>query len=370
MAVTKDRASWRVRIFHNGKYVEGRSFPRKRDALAWEAERKRLLALGHVGRAAQADRPISYFVEEWLAARPPRAANTKRKVERLARVEVAGRLGRLPLSALTATICKKWAADVASDTSRWQARASLNVLHGIVEDAIADGILLADPTAAVKLGKMPPSEPNPLSSDQLVALSRVVGGRDRALVLVLGLSGLRWSEAVALTWADLRGHELRVSKAFVEAEGAVGPTKTKANRSVPVPALGLVALLAWRHVAVHKSKTGLMFPSARGTHLRNRNWRRDVLTPAAERAGLGRTVTPCELRDTAATLAFAGGATVRAVQMLLGHDDPATTLRHYAGVLPTDTAAVTRGLNAAIAAALGDTTDATLTHDDDIDECD
>lgn len=368
--ISRDGARWRVRIYYKARYVESRTFPRKRDALLWEAERKRLLAMGHVGRAALADKPISHFVGEWLAARPPRAANTKRKVEHLAKTEIVARIGRLPLSQLIATVSKKWAADVARDTSVWQARSSLVILRMIVKDAIADGVLLTDPTAAVRLGRMPQSEPKPLSSAELVALSRVVTSRDRALLLVLGLSGLRFSEAVALTWADLRGRELRVNKAFVEAEGQVGPTKTRANRSVAIPALAYVALLQWSETTRNRRDVDLIFGSAKNTHLRNRNWRRDVLTPAAERAGLGRTVTPHELRDTAATLAFAGGATVKVVQTMLGHDDAATTMRHYAGVLPSDTTAATRGLNEAMASALSDDTDEKPTDDTDDDGVD
>ena len=56
---------------------------------------------------------------------------------------------------------------------------------------------------------------------------------------------------------------------------------------------------------------GLVFPSERGTPLRNRNWRRDVFDTAVEALGL--TITPHNLRDTAASLAIQEGASVVAV---------------------------------------------------------
>jgi integrase len=79
---------------------------------------------------------------------------------------------------------------------------------------------------------------------------------------------------------------------------------------------------------------GLVFPSGNSTPLRNGNFRRDVFDAAVEALGL--TITPHNLRDTAASLAIQAGASVVAVARLLGHESAATTLNHYAGLFPTD----------------------------------
>ena len=89
----------------------------------------------------------------------------------------------------------------------------------------------------------------------------------------------------------------------------------------------------------------LVFPSASGTPLRNRNWRRDVFDSAVEALGL--TITPHNLRDTAASLAIQEGASVVAVARLLGHESAATTLNHYAGLFPTDLDDIASRLDAA-----------------------
>jgi integrase len=71
-----------------------------------------------------------------------------------------------------------------------------------------------------------------------------------------------------------------------------------------------------------------------------RNWRRRVCDPALQRAGFG-DLTPHELRHTAAGLAVAAGATVKAVQRMLGHASAAMTLDVYSGLFDGDLDAVT-----------------------------
>ena len=74
-----------------------------------------------------------------------------------------------------------------------------------------------------------------------------------------------------------------------------------------------------------------MFTGARGGVLRNGNFRREVFNVAAVKAGLD-GLTPHELRHTAASLAISSGATVKAVQRMLGHASAAMTLDVYAGL--------------------------------------
>src|SRR5690606_32670523 len=78
-----------------------------------------------------------------------------------------------------------------------------------------------------------------------------------------------------------------------------------------------------------------LFPTRTGSPLRNQNWRRSVLTPTLVRAKI-KPITPHNLRDTAASLAIDAGASVVAVARMLGHEDAATTLRHYASLFPDD----------------------------------
>jgi integrase len=84
-----------------------------------------------------------------------------------------------------------------------------------------------------------------------------------------------------------------------------------------------------------------------------RNWRRRVFDPALQRAGLG-DLTPHELRHTAASLAVAAGANVKAVQRMLGHASAAMTLDVYSGLFDDDLDAVADRLDEAAVRARAD----------------
>ena len=87
-----------------------------------------------------------------------------------------------------------------------------------------------------------------------------------------------------------------------------------------------------------------MFPAPRGGVLRLRNWRREVFDPAARAAELD-GITPHDLRHTAASLAIAAGANIKAVQRMLGHKSAAMTLDVYSGLFEDDLDRVAQRLN-------------------------
>jgi Phage integrase family len=94
----------------------------------------------------------------------------------------------------------------------------------------------------------------------------------------------------------------------------------------------------------------LLFTAPKGGVLWLRNWRRRVFDPAVEGAGLGQ-LSPHELRHTAASLAVAAGANIKAVQRTLGHASAAMTLDVYSGLFDDDLDAVADRLDVAAQSA-------------------
>jgi integrase len=74
-----------------------------------------------------------------------------------------------------------------------------------------------------------------------------------------------------------------------------------------------------------KAVDALVFTAPKGGPVRLNNFRRRVFGPAAERIGKPRLV-PHDLRDTAASLAISSGASIKAVQRMLGHASAKMTL--------------------------------------------
>ena len=133
---------------------------------------------------------------------------------------------------------------------------------------------------------------------------------------------------------DLLRRRIEVAESVTEVNGRsiFGTPKADRSRSVPV-GRSLVDALAEQ--VAGKASGDFVFTAPGGGHLRLPNFRRRVFDPAARVAGLG-GLTPHELRHTAASLAIASGASVKAVQRMLGHASAAMTLDVYSGLFEDD----------------------------------
>jgi integrase len=144
-----------------------------------------------------------------------------------------------------------------------------------------------------------------------------------------------------------------VSRSVTESGGLVWTAgKTHERRSVPFPAVLADELAA---LMVGKARDASVFTDVRGGVLRNSNWRARVFAPAVAKCQKADesfpSITPHDLRHTAASLAISAGANVKAVQRMLGHATASMTLDTYADLFDTDLDAVAVELDAAIKAA-------------------
>jgi len=202
-------------------------------------------------------------------------------------------------------------------------------VRGFHRFAVADGLAINDPAAAVK----PPSPakrlPKALPLSDVEAILEAAGApgtplalRDRALLEVLYGTGARISEAVGLDVDDVDIDAGAEGTVLLRGKGGK-------ERMVPVGSYALEAVSAYlvrgRPVLVAEGKgTPALFLNARGGRLsRQSAWA--VLVKAAERAGVTKDVSPHTLRHSFATHLLDGGADVRVVQELLGHASVTTT---------------------------------------------
>lgn len=338
---------YRARVYYRGRYVASRTFPRKRDAQQWEQRQVDSLRSGVWSDPAAGDRPVKEWCEIWLNAQPARQPATERKVRGVIAKQIAETFGRRPLTSVRPSEVQAWTAELSRTQSVATARHSLGVLRRVFDYAVRDGVIQRNPAAGIRLSKVQGNEPRPLTHTELWRLAGHFDvARDRLLVLVAGYCGLRWGELAALRWSDvdLQSQTLRVVRAYSEEapRGELSPVKNHQARTVPIPEIVSEELANYK---TQCNSDGLVFPSVRGTPLRNRNWRRDVFDSAV--AMLRLKITPHNLRDTAASLAIQEGASVVAVARLLGHESAATTLNHYAGLFPTDLDDIASRLNAA-----------------------
>jgi integrase len=120
-------------------------------------------------------------------------------------------------------------------------------------------------------------------------------------------------------------------------------------RTVVPPASLKAELEPWM---AGKAPTALLFTAPEGGPLWTSNFCKRQLDQAAKQAGL--SVTPHDLRHTAASLAISSGANVLAVQRMLGHASAAMTLDTYVSLFDSDLEAVAGRLDEAISGARAD----------------
>jgi len=193
------------------------------------------------------------------------------------------------------------------------------------------GLLGADLSVRVELPKperrLPPV---PLTAGQAAALidgapgAGAAGLRNRAILELLYACGLRHGELLGLDVADVDFGERRL---FVRGKGAK-------DRVLPVHRRALAAVAAYLRARGGRQDAGApLFTSREGGPGPRMARLTPLFGPASRR--LGRRVYPHLLRHTFAVHMLQGGANLRYVQALLGHDSPETTGR-YLGLAKDD----------------------------------
>ena len=345
---------WRARYRDAAGRERSRHFDRKLDATRWLASVEIARARGEWVDPALTRIRLGDWAARWLAGQVQLKLSTRDRYARLLGVQILPTWERVPLAVVTHADVTEWVSRLsASGLAPSTVRQAHRVLALVLDLAVRDGRLARNPATGVRLPRVHRGEPTFLSHEQVDALVEACG-ESGLLVRVLAYTGLRWGEAAALRVrrVDLLRRRIEVVESVTEVAGkaVTGTPKTHQRRSVPL-ARSLVEPMT-RQLA-GKGPDDLVFTSPTGGVLRNGNFRHRVFDSAAESVGLS-GVTPHDLRHTAASLAIAAGANVKAVQRMLGHASAAMTLDVYAGLFGDDLDAVADRLDQAAAASRAD----------------
>lgn len=190
---------------------------------------------------------------------------------------------------------------------------------------LLDGFIEADPTELLESPKLPRQLPTVLTLEEVdrleaaIDLSVTEGQRDRAVIEMLYSCGLRVSELCGLLMSDLF-----LDEGFIRVTG-----KGDKQRLVPISPRAVRELELWFadrcHISIRSGEEDYVFVSARrGRHL-SRITVFHNLRLYAEAAGIDKVISPHTLRHTFATHLLEGGANLRAIQAMLGHERITTT---------------------------------------------
>lgn len=180
------------------------------------------------------------------------------------------------------------------------------------------------PTELIDSPKVARKLPDTLSYDEIrrmidsIDLSAALGHRNRAILEVLYCCGLRVSELVNLRLSDIFSEE-----SVIRVTG-----KGNKQRLVPIADTALkqvgLYLEQRRTMPVAADSADIVFLNQHGRKL-TRVMIFTIIRKSAAAAGIAKTVSPHTLRHSFATHLLQGGADIRAVQELLGHESILTT---------------------------------------------
>ncbi len=193
---------------------------------------------------------------------------------------------------------------------------AISALRGFFRFLIASGKLTKDPMEDVETPRFHPPIPRFLTEEEMVELLGLpkdspLSFRDRAILELLYASGLRVSELIGLKKTDVN-----LEAGFLLALG-----KRSKERAVPLSTYAKEAIEAYLSQA--KPKGPFLFPNRQGNPMtRQAVWK--IIRRYASLLGK-EDVSPHTIRHTFATHLLEGGADLRSVQLLLGHEDISTT---------------------------------------------
>lgn len=190
---------------------------------------------------------------------------------------------------------------------------------------LQENLVKQDPTLLLETPKLKRSLPDFLSVDEInrivlaIDLSKPEGERNRAILETMYSCGLRVSELV-----NLRISSLYPELGFIKVIG-----KGDKERLVPIGNTALKFIGIYRnqvrvHANIKKGNEDILFLNRRGSRL-TRQMIFILLKNLVKETGIKKTVSPHTFRHSFATHLVEGGADLRAVQEMLGHESITTT---------------------------------------------
>jgi integrase/recombinase XerD len=217
----------------------------------------------------------------------------------------------------------KWVNELGM-SARTQARV-ISGIKAFYKYLIMENLIRENPTELLESPRIGRKLPDTLSVEEIdriinaIDRSKPEGERNKAMLETLYSSGLRVSELV-----NLRISNLFFKEGFIRIIG-----KGDKERIVPIGSIAMKFINIYLkdvrvHVPVKKGSEDILLLNRRGNKL-TRNMIFMIIKSLAEKIGLNKKISPHTFRHSFATHLIEGGADLRAVQEMLGHESITTT---------------------------------------------
>lgn len=341
MTISKTSSGrWRALVKAGRKIVATKTFDRKADAQAWHDAQRRSLVIGDFVDPRAGRLTVEAALGEWLSDREGTVAGSTLTRDREIARGLPPKILNRPLNSLrTADLDALWSELLRRGLARGTVSRIRTTLSALGTWCVNRGMLSKNPVreSVVPRGTQiaEAHEIYPFTLDELRAVHAdahaLIEDKGAAeMILVLGLSGLRWGEIAALRVRDVQTvpfPALRASRSRPDGQHIRSVTKGGKPRTVPLleDAWCIVQPLTGR------GPDDILFANTSGGMRLLSNWRRATVWP---RYGRGRRVH--DLRHTAATIWLQTGVDIKTVQNWLGHASAKLTLDTYAHYMGTN----------------------------------
>ncbi len=325
----RKRNPWECRWVEDGRH-HSRSFPSRRDAEAFDVERKSSLHSGRYLRASDDQVTLDDYAQKYLSQK--RKASTVQRNRGIYDRYISPVLGTVRIRAIRHSdiqrLVDSWSETGLSPRTITRQVAVLSKIFTLAE---RDGVIHRIPTRGLDVPE--PNDPHRYSMtlEEVDGLLGAIHANYRAFLYVLIETGMRIGEAIGLQIDD-----------FDWVDGTLSITDAKTKAGVRTVRISKTAV---NLVSAHISATGRnmanssepLFVSHRedesgritGTRINYSNFRTRIFRPAAAAIGLP-DLQIHDLRRTAASILVSQGTPHKVIQERLGHADVRTTFNLYA----------------------------------------
>jgi integrase len=325
------------RVHRNLKIGSVREFPLRRDA---EAAVLSLRAkINSEVRTPETVRDlVTHYSKHELTAERKAFATIEAHASYL-KLHIVPQWGSYKLSAVRTIAVEEWLNSLPlAPGTRTKIR---NIMSAVFTHGIRYEWITFNPISKVRCSSVRLREPDILTPDEFRSLLQHLTLRERAMVMLVGSTGLRRSEMFALKWSNVNMLTMEVTPTGNVVRNRFGKLKTVASRKpLPIHHSVYLILSEWRHESPYPGDEDFVFPSVRknGTKPSSPDTLlKKIIRPALIRAGItGKVVGWHTFRHSLATNLRSMGVDVKVAQELLRHANSRITLDFYTQAVSAD----------------------------------
>ncbi|MFF4650533.1 tyrosine-type recombinase/integrase [Streptomyces sp. NPDC001380] len=327
---------WRARWRDGTGAQRQRSFERKADA---EHHLRQVLAELTTAPRAEVDPragavSLREYVEvDWLPSQVHLRPNSVAMYRSHLRNHILPAFGRRELASLRRPDMKRFVAATSGRLAPATTVTVFAILRSVLQGAVDDGLLSANPCSRVALPRVEPRVLSPLRAAQVLAVVREMTPYYRVAVWIGAGCGLRQGEVLGLTLPRIDLEQRRIKVEEQLQQGVLVPLKTRASRRT-VPLDDVVVRSIREHLDERPPRDHQLLVTNRSHRpVRRSNFIRSWRL-AVQKAGLPEGTRFHDLRHFYASTLIAAGLHPKTIQARLGHSTITETMDTYGHLFP------------------------------------